>query len=145
LKVSFSFPFQLSTAPSLSSAQPLQLQEFARTTTAASQRKRSGTLSLTFRWISLESSARPFEIPAFDLRGLDFLFVIAFLLGQYALHRLLAVKEEGEVEEERVVNELYGEVRKAVRHVSNVAGLRQLTYFPYAIVRKNASRGDDDR
>ena len=93
-------------------------------------------LSLAFRWISLESGAKPFEIPAFDLRGLDFLFVIAFLLGQYALHRLLAVKEEGEVEEDVVVNELYGQVRKAVRHVSNVAGLRQLTYFPYAILKE---------
>ena len=45
---------------------------------------------------------------------------------------LQAVREEGEVEEKVVLSQLYGEVRKAVRHVSNVAGLRQQYYFPFA-------------
>jgi hypothetical protein len=67
-----------------------------------------------------------------SLRGLDFLFMIAGLVGFYAMHRLLAVREEGEVEEKVVLSQLYSEVRKAVRHVSNVAGLRQQYYFPAA-------------
>jgi MFS family permease len=97
-------------------------------------------LTLTLRWLSPQSLGNPLEIPAFDLRGLDFLFVGAFLFGQYALHRLLAVREEGEVEERIVMTELYGHVRKAVRHVSNVAGLRNLTYFPFENLKDHSSR-----
>ena len=74
-----------------------------------------------------------------DIQGLDFLFAIAFIFGLYALHRLLAVREEGEVEEDIVMGELYGSVRKAFRHVSNVAGLRQLTYFPYWLLHKTGA------
>lgn len=95
-------------------------------------------LTLAFRWMSHESAGSPLEIPAFALRGLDFVFVGAFFVGQYALHRLLAVKEEGEVEERVVMIELYGQVRKAVRHVSNVAGLRQLTYFPFEYLKDHS-------
>ena len=95
-------------------------------------------LTLALRWVSHEAAGKPLEIPAFNLRGLDFLFVGAFIFGQYSLHRLLAVKEEGEVEERIVMTELYGQVRKAVRHVSNVAGLRQLTYFPFEYLRDHS-------
>jgi hypothetical protein len=66
---------------------------------------------------------------------LDFLFLISFAVGIYALHRLLAVQEDGEVEERVVATELFALVRKAVQHVSNVAGLRRLTYFPYGRLR----------
>jgi len=100
-------------------------------------------LTLAFRWTSLVSETQPFEIPAIDLRGLDFLFVSAFFLGQYALHRLLAVREQGEVEEDIVVTEFYSEVRKAVRHVSNVAGLRQLTYFPFGRLTRDESDAEE--
>lgn len=75
------------------------------------------------------------SVPALNLRGLDFLFVLAFFLGLYALHRLLAVREEGEVEERIVVQEFYGEVRKFARSISNVAGMRSLTYSPYGAIR----------
>ncbi len=92
-------------------------------------------LTLAFRWTSIETGLTRFTIPALALRGLDFLFVLAFLFGLYAIYRLPAVKEEGEVEEKIVALELRNEVRKAVRHVSNVAGLRHLTYFPYEKLR----------
>jgi MFS family permease len=97
-------------------------------------------LTLALRWVSHASGGKPLEIPAFNLRGLDFLFVGAFIFGQYSLHRLLAVQEEGEVEERIVMTELYGQVRKAVRHVSNVAGLRQLTYFPFEYLRDHSQK-----
>ncbi len=48
------------------------------------------------------------------------------------LHRLLAVREEGEVEEKVVLSELLNEVRRAGRSISNIAGMRHLTHFPYA-------------
>jgi hypothetical protein len=62
------------------------------------------------------------HITAFDLQGLDFIFVIAFFCGLYALHRLLAVSEVGEVEEDVVVTELYGEGAQLMRRVSTVPG-----------------------
>jgi len=90
-------------------------------------------LSLTIHWESITGGdSTIWDLPAVELSGLDFVFIIAFIVGLYAIHRLLAVKEEGEVEEEVLVQELYAEVRKALSSVSTVAGLRHLTYFPYA-------------
>ena len=81
-------------------------------------------------------------VPAVDLRGLDFLFMIAVVFGLYAMHRLLAVREEGEVEEGVVMAHIAAEARKAVRHVSNIAGLRHLYSFPFADVEAKAESGN---
>ncbi len=89
-------------------------------------------LSLSLRWTSAEAADSVFDLSALSLKGLDFLFMISVLFGMYAMHRLLAVREEGEVEEKVVLSQLYSEVRKAVRHVSNVAGLRDQYSFPFA-------------
>ena len=89
-------------------------------------------LVFSFRWTAAETGETVFDLSALSLKGLDFLFMIAVLFGIYAMHRLLAVREEGEVDEKAILSQLYSEVRKAVRHVSNVAGLRQQYYFPYA-------------
>jgi MFS family permease len=97
-------------------------------------------LSFMVNWSTDAGAAEVLSLPAFDLQGLDFLFVISFVFGLYALHRLLGVREEGEVEEKVVVTELYAEVRKAVKSVSNVAGLRHMTYFPYAKLRDLLAR-----
>jgi hypothetical protein len=70
------------------------------------------------------------------LRGLDFLFILSFLFGLYSLHRLLAVREQGEVEKGIVYAEFRSEVRKAVRNMSNVAGMRDMFYFPYSRLRE---------
>ncbi len=105
---------------------------------------------LTLNWTTTDAAGVPhtWGLPAVDLVGLDFVFLIAFIVGLYAVHRLLAVKEEGEVEEEIVVQEFYAEVRKSVAKVSNVAGLRHLTYFPYAVLQylrgKKESVSEDD-
>ncbi len=79
-------------------------------------------------------------LTALDLRGLDFLFAIAVLLGLYSLHRLLAVREVGAVEAGAAA-EFYGEMRRTVRHVSNVAGLRRLSSFPYFLLRRRPGAG----
>jgi MFS family permease len=85
-------------------------------------------LTLDLGWVDGGSRS---TLPAINIMGLDFLFLLAVLVGFYALHRLLSVREEGEVEERVVFSELIVETRKAVKHVSNVSGLRNLTYFPY--------------
>jgi hypothetical protein len=76
-------------------------------------------LNMMIRWLS-EKELR-WSIPAFDIEGLDFLFLLSFVVGLYAIHRLLTVKEVGEVVREEVIKEFHAEVRKGVRNISNVA------------------------
>lgn len=95
-------------------------------------------LTLALTWTSMQKTVDRFSVTPLNLRGLDFLFIFAFIIGLYAVHRLLAVREEGEVGRKVVLGEFYVEVRKAVRNVSNVAGLRHLTYFPYAFLKHMA-------
>jgi MFS family permease len=96
-------------------------------------------LTLTFRWISSVAGAT-LEFPTLSLKGLDFLFILSFLFGLYSLHRLLAVREQGEVEKGIVYAEFRSEVRKAVRNMSNVAGMRDMFYFPYSRLREVMKR-----
>jgi MFS family permease len=93
-------------------------------------------LSLAFHWGTVGEAGSGFTLPALNLRGLDFLFFLSFIFGLYAVHRLLAIQEQGEVEEKVVVAELYAEARQAVRAVSTIEGLRQLTQFPYQKLRE---------
>ncbi|MBF0471727.1 MAG: MFS transporter [Gammaproteobacteria bacterium] len=75
-------------------------------------------------------------LPTVNISGLDFLFILSFLLGSYALHRLITVHEEGTVEQDVVRDMFQFEVRKYARNLSNIAGLRNLFYFPYAVLMK---------
>jgi MFS family permease len=75
------------------------------------------------------------DLPAIRVEGLDFLFVMSALMGMFSLHRLLAVREEGEVEEAIVVSELLAGFRQKIKHVSSVGGLRNLAVFPYQVFR----------
>lgn len=96
----------------------------------------SEKLTLTINLASLEDHHPELRVSALDLRGLDFLFIVAFLVGLYSIHRLLAVKEEGEVEEKILRQAFFAEVRRTVRQVSTVAGIRQLIVFPLATARR---------
>lgn len=87
----------------------------------ASDRVGDEHLFIDLHW--LRGAVERAHITALDLQGLDFIFVAAFVFGLYALHRLLAVAEHGEVEEEVVLGELYGEVVRVVRKVSSVPGV----------------------
>ncbi|MFC1604607.1 MFS transporter [Planctomycetota bacterium] len=70
-----------------------------------------------------------------NLQQWDFFFALAFLIGLYSLHRLSMVKEEGEVGEKVVTQELVAEVRSQVRILSSVEGLRQMVSFPFSVIR----------
>ena len=91
-------------------------------------------LTVELRWASSAPGGLTHAFPALDLQGLDFLFVLSFTVGLYSMHRLLAVREEGDVKPEVVVSEFYAEVRRTVRSVSTIGGLRRLTAFPYAVL-----------
>ena len=77
-----------------------------------------------------------FEIYALDLKGLDFLFVVSCLFGLYAVHRLLSVEEKGEVQANVIIDQFRVEVKKATANVTNIDGLPDLIYFPYASLRE---------
>jgi MFS family permease len=81
-----------------------------------------------------------FVLPTLSLQQWDFFFAFAFLIGLYALHRLAMVKEQGEVEEKIVAQELFTEVRSQVRTLSSVEGVRQMVSFPISVVRNITER-----
>ncbi len=79
------------------------------------------------------------------LYGLDYVFVLSFIVGLYALHRLLAVVELGEIGDIRILDEVNAEARKVVRHVSSIGGLRDFFTFPYALLVPLRRRRKDRR
>ncbi len=83
------------------------------------------------------------EFPAMDFRGLDFLFLIAFVMGLYAMHRLLSVREEGEVKESVVRQAFFAEMARTVRQVSTAAGVRQTISAPFTIIRELGGRQEE--
>jgi len=70
------------------------------------------------------------NFPAYDITGLDFIFIISALIGFYSLYRLSKVKETGEVDEHIVIEAILEETRRNVRTLSTVDGLRQTFHFP---------------
>ena len=97
-------------------------------------------ISVNLQWISELGQHHEMAMPALNLGGLDFLFVATIIFGLYSVHRLSAVEERGEVKESIILMELHGEIRSIVRSMSTVAGLRNLTYFPYMRLRKMIHR-----
>lgn len=91
------------------------------------------TLSLTFNWVAPSQSI---ELPAFNVTGFDFLFLISFLLGLVATAFLSRVREEGEVTRELVMAELWEQTRAQFRTVSSAPRFGLLGEFPASIVRR---------
>lgn len=92
-------------------------------------------LGVILRWTSTLGPGRTVEVPAIQLAGLDFLFLAAFLVGVYAIHRLALVHEEGEASRRIAPVDVVWEARKAVAEIAALPGLRQLTTFPYGMLR----------
>ncbi len=88
-------------------------------------------LSLVTDWLSANVGSY-LGVPISSLFGIHSLFFITAIVGFCAMRRLRAVHEEHEVEGRVVVAHLLAEARKAVRHISNVAGRRDLYSFPLA-------------
>ena len=92
-------------------------------------------------------AARQFELVArwsgpngvltvpFVLTAWDFYFLLAGLIGIYAIHRLSLVEEHGEIERRQMVGQVLNETRRTIRNISSVAGLRAATDIPAALLR----------
>ena len=71
-------------------------------------------------WLSTEIGSF-LALPISSLLGLHSLFFLTAIIGLYAMHRLRAVHEKGEVEGHAVVAHLLTEAREAVRHIFSAA------------------------
>lgn len=83
----------------------------------------SGNLTWTSPWFS-------FSIQAFQFQHFDFFFLVAFLIGLYALHRLIFVQEAGEVDEKIVIRAILAMNPREMRNFSTAGGLRNILRFP---------------
>lgn len=86
--------------------------------------------------LSWSEPSKTFSTYALNLRALDFLFLGAFLLGLVALRFLRYVREQGEVEDRVVREELLTETFATFRVISTVPGLRHLVAGPVSVVHK---------
>jgi hypothetical protein len=81
-------------------------------------------------------------LSAMDLRGLDFIFGIGFLLGVLAYYRILALIEPGEAEEAVVRAQLMAEIRRVARQVSSMATI-PLMFMPFSSRRMQNGNSKD--
>jgi MFS family permease len=88
-------------------------------------------LELMLRWSSPKDV---FSLPLV-LTNWDFYFLLAGLVGLFALHRLSLVSEQGEIEPREMVSEVLNETRRNIRNISSVAGLRGATAVPISLLR----------
>lgn len=88
-------------------------------------------LELLVRW---SNPKNVFSLPLV-LTSWDFYFLLAGLLGVYAMHRLSLVSEQGEIQRREMINEVLNETRRSIRNISTVAGLRGATTVPVSLLR----------
>ncbi len=90
-------------------------------------------LSLSFNW---SDPTRTISMYALNFKALDFLFLLSFMVGLYAIHRLSSVKEEGEVNEKFVLEQLKEGVTQPFKHMSSVSGMRRMATMPISFFLK---------
>ena len=97
-------------------------------------------LSLNFSWTGPSQSV---VMPAVSISGFDFLFVFTFILGLISLIVLRSVKEEGEVENEVVLQSLMMPMREMSGPLSSVPSYNLFSNFPFSLIRKVRVPGFD--
>ena len=89
-------------------------------------------LQIGFEWVS---PARTVEFPAVFLTGFDFLFAVAFVMGLITLRVLATIREEGEVDQQVVMDTLMAQTRDNLRVLNTIPGLAMASRVPEATVR----------
>ena len=92
-------------------------------------------LSFHLAWQGLGLS---FDLGLIDIRGLDFVFLISFLVGLYAIHRLAMVKEAGEADQKTIIDAMVAQAGRGLRNLSTVDGLRHSIVAPLANALRSA-------
>jgi MFS family permease len=86
-------------------------------------------LSFHLAWQGLGLS---FDLGLIDIRGLDFVFLISFLVALYAIHRLAMVREAGEADQKTIIDAMVAQAGRGLRSLSTVDGLRHSIVTPLA-------------
>jgi MFS family permease len=97
----------------------------------------SRELSLVIHWAAPGGER---DIPTLFVSHWDFFFLLAAILRLYSIHRLSLIREQGEVEERIVVQDVLGETRRTIRNLSSIAGLRAVSELPIAIIQRSLRR-----
>ena len=80
-----------------------------------------------FSWtVTWRSPERAVIFQTLNLQQWDFLFVLSFLAGLYAIHRLTMVKEINKIDEKISVYEIISALGREIRDFSTVATLRNI-------------------
>jgi len=90
-------------------------------------------LSLVFTWLD---PARAIELPAFSMTGFDFLYGIAFIVGLTTLAALAAVREEGEVSREVILESLTTPMKQLTQTLSSVPALSIIANIPLGNLKR---------
>ena len=89
-------------------------------------------LSLSLNWSDPDGSI---AINTLSISQWDFFFVLAAIIGLFAVAMLRRVRESGEVKESLVLSEIYLQARRFVQNLSSIAGLRQAEEIPFGSFR----------
>ena len=98
-----------------------------------------------FSFTEVLTDGDPIVFSALNLRGLDFVFFLAAIVGFYGLHRLAYVEEPESRTERLRLDTVIAETRKSLTSISNVAGLRKLAYFPFYLLAAIPSRNGGEK
>ncbi len=88
--------------------------------------------ALTISW---HSPVRDLELQALSFSHWDFFFFLAFILGYVSLRFLVRVREVGEVDKSRVINEMMIAMRRDLKNFSSIGGLFSLFFLPLEAMR----------
>ncbi|MDE2801692.1 MAG: MFS transporter [Chloroflexota bacterium] len=91
------------------------------------------TLRFDFTWISQNGAV---EIPALQLVGFDFVFLIAFIFSLMSLNLLVALREEGELPRDIALAELVAHATPARRALTSLPVLGPLTSMSYGYLKR---------
>ena len=80
-----------------------------------------------------------FSVPAFSFSSYDFLFLLSFLIGSLAVHRLKYVHEKVEAKEEEVRPEMISQLQRTLRQIGHTMGIR-LTSAAQVIETRSTGR-----
>lgn len=89
-------------------------------------------ITFDIRW--QEAGLPEFIFPTLSIQHWDFFFLLAFIIGLYALRRLSLIEERGAVHKHILIRELMYDTGRTLRSISTVSGLRDLVMIPMAMM-----------
>ena len=91
------------------------------------------TLALDLTWIDPNLTL---NLGVLNFTGLDFLFVLTFIIGLFTLNVLASLREEGETGREVVLDELRKQTRSAIQAVTPLPDASFINMFPKSFLER---------